>query len=200
MRCRFPLLLILVAACGANDGPDHSIEWLRVLSHKKAAIAQSASRLQKQAYADSVAGFLVTHPTHGRARQVYHHIQLDFANELASLGRYRDAIRFYRAVLREDPRNETALRGIQNALDHISVSRTKLLALQKGMSEHDVVALLGKPIPGWSVRTERRDSIVESWYYRRSDGGVAAVYFRDGEVFAAEENSQAKVVPLIHTD
>jgi hypothetical protein len=84
-------------------------------------------------------------------------------------------------------------------VDHLSVSRAKLLALQKGMSQHDVAKLLGKPIPGWSLRTERRDSVVESWYYRKSEGGIAGVYFRDGELFAAEENSQAKVVPLTHT-
>ena len=46
------------------------------------------------------------------------------------------------------------------------------------------------------MRTERRDSTIDSWYYRRNDGGIAAVYFRDGEVFAAEENSQAKRAPL----
>jgi hypothetical protein len=200
MRPRFPLILILLAACGANDGPDHSIEWLRVLSHKKAATSQAATPREKQVYADSVAAFVETHPSHSRARQVYVHIQLDFANELSSLGRYRDSIRFYRAVLREDASNAAAQRGIQIAMEHLSVSRDKLLALQKGMSEREVISLLGKPIPGWSVRTERRDSTVESWYYRRNDGGVAAVYFRDGEVFAAEENSQAKLVPLVHTD
>jgi hypothetical protein len=200
MRPRFPLILILLAACGANDGPDHSIEWLRVLGHKKAATSQAATPRQKQMYADSVAAFVETHPGHSRARQVYFHLQLDFANELSSLGRYRDSIRFYRAVLREDAHNEAAKRGIQVAMEHLAISREKLLALQKGMSEREVVSLLGKPIPGWSVRTERRDSTVESWYYRRDDGGVAAVYFRDGEVFAAEENSQAKLVPLVHTD
>ena len=47
-----------------------------------------------------------------------------------------------------------------------------------------------------SVRTERRESVVESWYYRKNDGGIAGVYFRDGELFAAEENSEAKLAPL----
>ena len=115
-----------------------------------------------------------------------------------SLGRYRDAVRFYRAVLAHDPANAAASRGMKVALDHLAISRDKLLALQKGMSEHEVVQVLGKPIPGWSVRTQRRDSVVDAWYYRRSDGGVAGVYFRDGELFAAEENSQAKIVPLNH--
>ena len=136
------------------------------------------------------------HPTHNRAREVYTHIQLDFARELASLGRYQDSIRFYRAVLAKDPQHADALNGLRDAVDHLSVSRPKLLALEKGMSQHDVAKLLGKPIPGWIVRTERRDSLIESWYYRTSDGHVAGVYFRDGELFAAEENSQARLTPL----
>ncbi len=198
MRRCIALLTLLAASCGANDGPDHSVEWLRVLNRKKAAVTSTASQVQKQVYADTLAAFVDTHPTHGRAREVYQHLQLDFARELLTLGRYRDAIRFYRAVLSHDPHNAEALRGISTAVDHLAVSHDKLLALQKGMSQHDVVQLLGKPIPGWSVRTERRDSVVESWYYRKNDGGVAGVYFRDGELFAAEENSEAKVVPLTH--
>lgn len=196
MRCRLPLFLILAAGCGANNAPDHSVEWLRVLSHKKAAASGRATAHQKQAYADSVAAFVDTHPTHSRAREVYEHIQLDFARELSTLGRHRDAIGFYRSVLRQDAHSDTALRGIQDAMDHLSVSRDKLLSLQKGMSQRDVAALLGKPVPGWSVRTDRRDSTIDSWYYRKNDGGIAGVYFRDGEVFAAEENSQAKLAPL----
>jgi hypothetical protein len=38
--------------------------------------------------------------------------------------------------------------------------------------------------------------VIESWYYRTNDGRVAGVYFRDGELFAAEENSQARLTPL----
>ena len=64
------------------------------------------------------------------------------------------------------------------------------------MSQHDVAKLLGKPIPGWKVKTENRDPAIEAWYYRTIEGGVAGVYFRDGELFAAEENSHEKVAPL----
>ena len=187
---------LLLAACGA--GPDNSDngEWLSVLNSKKAAVSPTATTREKQVYADSLAAFVQRHPTHSRAREVYTHIQLDFARELASLGRYQDSIRFYRAVLAKDPQHAEALNGLRDAVDHLSVSRQKLLALEKGMSQHDVAKLLGKPIPGWIVRTERHDSLIESWYYRTSDGHVAGVYFRDGELFAAEENSQARLTPL----
>ena len=148
-------------------------------------------------YADSLGAFVRNHPTHSRAREVYEHIQLDFARELAFLGRYQDAIRIYRAVLAHDPQNVAALRGLGDAVDHLAVSREKLLALRKGMSQRDVAHLLGKPIPGWQVRNDRPDTTIESWYYRRIGGGIAGVYFRDGVLFAAEENSQAKVAPLV---
>jgi hypothetical protein len=189
---------LLLVACGAgSNGTENTSEWRRVLHWKKAAVSPNATTTQKQQYADTLAAFVQTHPTHGRAREVYQTIQLDFANELASLGRYQDAIRFYRAVLAHDPRQPQALAGLQNAAEHLAVSRQKLLALEKGMSQHDVARILGKPIPGWTATHRRRDSLIESWYYRKSDGTIAAVFFRDGELFAAEENSQARLSPLI---
>ncbi|HJW96279.1 MAG TPA: hypothetical protein VJ901_21905 [Thermoanaerobaculia bacterium] len=185
--------VLLLASCGAgSDGGDNR-EWLHVLHWKKAAVAPNATAEQKQVYADSLAAFVQKHPTHSRGREVYQRIQLDFARELASVGRHQDAIRFYRAVLANDPQQSAALNGLREAMDRLAVSREKLLSLEKGMSQHDVAKILGKPIPGWIVRTERRESVIESWYYRTSDGHVAGVYFRDGELFAAEENSQARL-------
>ena len=64
------------------------------------------------------------------------------------------------------------------------------------MSQREVAHVLGAPIPGWTVHTDRRDSVIDSWYYRTTEGGVAGVYFRDGQLFAAEENSHTKIVPL----
>jgi len=187
---------ILIASCGGTKTADHSAEWVHVLSRKKAAVSSTATPRQKQAYADSLAAFVTRYPTHSRARDVYHRVQLDFASELSSLGRYQDAIRFYRAVLTEDPQNAEAQGGLATALDRLTVSRQKLLALEKGMSQHEVARLLGKPIPGWTARTERPDCTIEAWYYRTTDRGVAGVYFRDGTLFAAEANSHEKVVPL----
>lgn len=185
-----------MASCGRTKTVDNSAEWVRVLSRKKAAVSSKATPRQKQAYADSLAAFVTRYPTHMRAREVYHRVQLDFASELSSLGRYQDAIRFYRAVLNDDPQNHEALTGLATALDRLTVSHDKLLALEKGMSQHEVARLLGKPIPGWTARTERPDCTIEAWYYRTTDRGVAGVYFRDGTLFAAEANSHEKVVPM----
>ena len=198
---RRPLLAcaaaIALAACGAgSDSSDSQGDWLHVLQHKKAALSQPASTKQKQVYADALGAFVQKHPTHSRARAVYQRIQLDFAHELASLGRYQDAIRFYRAVLASDATNAAAARGLSDAVERLAVSKRKLLALEKGMSQRDVATILGKPIPGWKVKTENRDPAIEAWYYRTTEGGVAGVYFRDGELFAAEQNSHEKVAPL----
>jgi hypothetical protein len=197
MKRALIVLALLAFGCAADDPTDAGrSDWLHVLHRKKVAAAPQASPREKQVYADSLAAFVKKHPRHGRAREVYQHIQLDFARELASLGRYQDAIRFYRSVLAHDPDNEQALRGVRDAAEHLSVSREKLLALEKGMSQKDVAAILGKPIPGWKQKARRRDSTIEAWYYRTVEGTVAGVYFRDGELFAAEAASNAKLSPL----
>ncbi|HUP49140.1 MAG TPA: hypothetical protein VNA04_10165 [Thermoanaerobaculia bacterium] len=193
MRRVPPLLLVVLAAACAREPaqPDRQSEWREVLEQKKAAVADEASPVHKQAYADSLAAFVRRHPDHSRAREVYRRIQLEFADELASLGRYQDAIRFYRAVLAHDDGNEDARRGLALAADRLAVSIEKLEKIEKGMSHRDVAGLLGKPIPGWTVKKRARGATVEAWYYRTTAGGVAGVYFRDGEVFAAETNSEA---------
>jgi len=190
------LLALVFASCGGSKTVDSSADWIHVLSRKKAAVAPNATPRQKQIYADSLAAFLSRYPSHPRAREVYRRVQLDFASELAALGRHQDAIRFYRAVLTDDPRNQEALNGLTTALDRLTVSRQKLLALEKGMSQREVTRILGKPIPGWTARTRRPDCTIEAWYYRTTERGVAGVYFRDGTLFAAEENSHSKLVPL----
>lgn len=64
------------------------------------------------------------------------------------------------------------------------------------MSQREVAGLLGRPMPGWSAKNERSEATIEAWYYRTRGGGVAAVYFREGKVFAAEETSNAKLGKL----
>lgn len=164
-----------------------------MLRHKKAAVAADAAPEHKQVYADSVRAFVEKHPDHGRAREVWQRLQLEFANDLASLGRHQDSIRFYRAVLAHDPSNRDAARGLATALDRLAVTHEKMLTLEKGMSPRQVASILGKPMPGWSAKNQRSEATIEAWYYRTRDGGVAAVYFRDGRVFAAEESSHAKL-------
>ena len=162
-----------------------------MLQQKKAAATPAATPNERQRYADSVRAFVEKHPNHGRARHVWQRIQIEFANDLSAMGRYQDAIRFYRAVLAHDPLNEEARRGFNAAAARLAVTREKLLALEKGMSHHQVASILGKPIPGWTATKQRPGATLEAWYYRMQGGGLAAVYFRNGKVLAAEESSNA---------
>ena len=188
--------LIALAACSDDQSTDAQGEWLHVLSHKKAAVATDATTQSRQVYADALRAFVTKYPGHSRAREVWDRVQLEFARELAIHGRYSDAIVFYRAVLRDSPENKAAIAGLNEAAERMALSRQKLLALEKGMSQSAVAHLLGKPMPGWKVRNRHHDTNLESWYYRTTDGGIAGVYFRDGELLAAEEKSEAKLAPL----
>ncbi len=189
------VLPLFISASGCRErevqADDHQAEWRGVLEQKQAAAAPNAPAEQKQVYADSVRAFVIKHPNHGRAREVWQRMQLEFAGELAELGRHQDAIRIYRAVLTHDAQNEEARRGLALAADRLAVTREKLLSIEKGMSHREVANILGKPVPGWTAEKRRREATIEAWYYRTRSGGIAAVYFRRGKVFAAEEASNA---------
>jgi hypothetical protein len=190
------LAVTLAAACGGQQPVDHQAEWRDVLRHKEAAVAPDASPDHKQVYADSVRAFVVKHPNHTRAGEVWMHLELEFADDLAEAGRYQDAIRIYRSVLTHHPENNNARSGLALAAARLAVTREGLLALRKGMSQRQVASLLGKPIPGWSVKNRRAGTTFEAWYYRTRTGALAGVYFREGKVFAAEETSNERLGSL----
>jgi len=196
----FALVAIALATvaigCSNDVQPDHQAEWREVLRHKKSAVASGASVEHKQVYADSVRAFVERHPNHTRAREVWARLQLEFADDLAAAGRYRDAIRFYRVVLEHHPESEHARRGMALAAQRLAVTREQLASLEKGMSQRQVAGILGEPLPGWRVKNRRSEATFEAWYYRTSGGAVAGVYFRNGKVFAAEENSSARLGKL----
>lgn len=189
----FAGLALLATACGGDPPPDHQAEWRDVLRHKNAAVAPNATPEAKQAWADSVRAFVQKHPEHSRAQEVWVRLQLEFADDLAAVGRHRDAIRFYRGVLIHHPENEHARRNLAVAAGRLAIGREKLLELEKGMSHRQVAHVLGRPMPGWTAKQQRGGRTFEAWYYRTRTGSVAGVYFRDGRVFAAEEASNAQM-------
>lgn len=192
----FLLVLPLASGCNTDSQPDPQAEWIEVLRHKAAAVAPDAAVEQKQIYADALREFVQRHPGHDRGKEVWLNLQLTFADDLASAGRHQEAIRLYKSVLTFDEQNEAALRGLAIAADRLAVTREKLLEIEKGMSEEDVVALLGRPAPGWTANNSRPEATIVAWYYQTRSGGVAGVYFRDGVVFAAEEDSSAPLARL----
>lgn len=191
----FAGLLLLVSACGARsvDQARGHVDWDVVVAKKQAASRPSATTGDKQAYADALAAFVQHNPDHGTAREIYRRIQVEFADDLSSLGRYQEAVRVYRSVLTHDPQNKRAEIGLRNAVDLLTVSHDRLARLEKGMSRRDVAAILGKPLPGWTVVHQRNGADIEAWYYRTARGGLAGIYFREGKLFAAEENSEQRL-------
>lgn len=189
----FAAFALVALACGGDVAREDHAEWREVLRHKSAAVAPGAGAEEKQRYADAVRAFVQHHPEHSRAQEVWQRLQLEFADDLAAVGRHRDAIRFYRAVLTHHPENEHARRGLAIAASRLAIGREKLLQLEKGMSHREVAHILGKPMPGWTVKNERSGTTFEAWYYRTRTGTVAGVYFREGRVIGAEEASNARL-------
>lgn len=193
----FPFITLVaavcLAACNGQQPADHQAEWREVLQHKRAADAPGASPDHKQIYADSVRAFVVKHPSHSRAAEVWQRLQLEFADDLAEAGRHQDAIRIYRSVIAHHPENDHARKGLAHSASLLAVTHERMLELRKGMSHRQVAAILGKPIPGWTVTNERAGATFEAWYYRTRNGALAGVYFREGKVFAAEEHSNERL-------
>lgn len=178
-----------MTACGPAGFEDQiHREWRAVLElKKKAESAPEAERaIARQAWAAALFEFANRYPEHARAHDAYKELELDFARLMASRGRYEEAIRYYQAVLQEDAGHEQARAELALAERRRFVTADAVAALRRGMSKDDVSERIGVPAPGWSRRLERDGTTIDSWYYPRSDGGVAGVFFRNGALFAAE--------------
>ena len=189
---RLPALLLLILLCLCCSPPvETSVEqqqWLDVLSAKKRylqARGKEADRL-KQAYVDALTRFVRGYPSHGRAREVYEQVALDFADQLMSQGRYDEAAKFYRGILSRSPARIEAREKLARATDQFSVSDADLARLRRGMSRSEVTEILGAPSPGWTRTIRKGATLFESRYYRRDDGRIAGVHFSNGKLFAAE--------------
>ncbi|HVR43124.1 MAG TPA: tetratricopeptide repeat protein [Thermoanaerobaculia bacterium] len=190
------ITLLLLFSCGLAAGACGRLpledqihrEWRGVLELKsRIAEAPAGGEAEaRQRHADALTGFIQRHPSHARARDAYGELELEFARMLAARGRYDEAVRYYRSALDSDPANETIHAELEQAERRRFVTADALSLLRPGMTREQVVERLGRPLPGWSRRLDRNSKTTESWFYRRRDGGVAGVYFRDGALFAAD--------------
>jgi tetratricopeptide (TPR) repeat protein len=187
--------LVLLAALLAIEGCSPGIaddpiaaEWRRVLDAKKEwrNAAQEDRVRAQQAYVDALAVFVRRHPDHPRGRQVYEEAELEFARMLAGRGEYDRAVEYYRSVLGTNPEHAEARAELDAAERRRFVTPEALGSLRVGMSPDEVRERLGQPLPGWSRSMRRGEAVIDSWYYRRRDGGVAGVFFQNGRLFAAE--------------
>lgn len=167
------------------------------LKKKLADAPREEQAAARQAWASALLEFGNRHPEHDRARRAYREIELEYARLLASRGRYDEAIRFYQAALAVDPDDEDARLEMELAERRRFVTAESIESLERGMSREQVSQRIGMPAPGWSRRLERDGVTIESWYYRRRDGGVAGVFFRNGKLFVTEFERREPVDPAV---
>lgn len=179
------LSLIPTQCTSRAPQPELDHEWISVLELKRQFLT-STETVARQRYVDALARFVALHPEHQRARQVYEETELAFARDLCSRGLYANALPYYEHAAARSPRNRAIRAELTIAREHLSISKEKFSALRPGMKAAEVVALLGQPPPGWAKSTRKRQSVEESWYYRRPDGGVASVFFHNGKLLTAE--------------
>jgi len=187
MRRFAPVFLLLIASC-LDVSEDPSLEWNAVLAQKRHLQRASAERsiAAKQRYVDALRRFVTRHPDHLRAREVYRVEQLEYAAALLEAGRYDEAIVVAENVMDRDGASARATRIRSDAISRRSVASDKLAKLKKGMSESDVVKILGAPRPGWKRELRRQGATVDAWYYLREDGRTVGVFFRNGRLFSAD--------------
>ncbi len=190
--CAIALLVVaVVMASTSPEAPELQQQWLSVLGAKKkyqdSVLSGAADKeLKRQQWADAVVSFVHLHPDHGRARAVHEEIVLHRARELAAAGRQEEAVSFYRALLARNQNSETPRKELQELLSRKTLTREKISQLRAGMSRREVIGILGEPPVGWTRQTVRGQERSESIYYPAGSGTVAALFFTDDELFAAE--------------
>ncbi len=187
---RLALVLFLLAlACQAPPVQDPTrAEWLRILRLKSDFQKTDAAHaeLARQKWVDALAGFVRSHPDHQRATAVYNQVELEFARELRDTGHDDEALLHYRSILERNPEDSVARQEMDAIVARDRVGRDSFDQLQLGMSRDDVSNLLGHPNPAWTRSSQKGGHQLVSWYYRKSDGGLAAVHFSDDRMIAAE--------------
>lgn len=163
------------------------VAWAEVLLKKRSWTEAKARKdpnadALRQAWADAVEDFSEANPQHLNARQAHEALVLEQARDLARAARYEESRRLYEALMARRP-NEPSIRSEYAAvLERQNLTREELANVRAGFGKAEVERLIGAPQPGWT----RTAGDVEGWYYSRGEGGVAAVFFRDGKVFAVD--------------
>lgn len=163
-------------------------EWRLVLHAKKTALKKDDPATREQ-YAARLLKFVQDHPDHARAREVYTELEIDLARDLTARGDYDRALQYLRDVQSREPQNRRLQAQLAETLDLESVDPTEVAAVKPGMTFDAVRATLGAPPPGWTRKNGVR---YESWFYRNSAGGTAAVHFDAGRVIAVDYDARRK--------
>lgn len=178
------VVTIAVMACRPEPVDTTAEEWREVMAAKRKAMHADLSA--RQAYADRVLKFLHRHPDHARARVVYEDLQLAFARELTARGDHAVALRYYDDLLSRRPKDAGLLAERAAVADLQSVQKEELAGVTPGMSDRQVERILGRPRNGWERELRSGGAQYRTWLYPNDQGGIAAVHFARGKVFAID--------------
>jgi hypothetical protein len=185
------LLLLVFAGCGGDD--TRQVSWKDVEAAREGYLADTSSLTARQNYVDTLSAYLLEHPRDDRASKLYLEEEIAYARSLAEKGRFASAVPYYEDAVARAPRDEALKAELEEVRGKIAVSRDRFAQLSKGMSRDEVRDLLGPPRPGWTHVIEKSGRSYETWYYKRTDGGVASVSFVDDSILLAE---YGEVLPL----
>jgi len=187
MRWSFPVvILVLLLASGCGDDATPKIRWKDVEAARTNHVANPDSLSARQAYVDALAAYLEQHPGDDKATALYLEEEVSYARSLTDKGRFASAVPYYEDALARSPHDKALEAELEEVRGKIAVARERFAQLSKGMSREEVRDLVGSPRPGWSHTIQKAGHTYETWYYKRTDGGVASVSFVDDTILLAE--------------
>ncbi|MCP4658533.1 MAG: hypothetical protein GY856_24230, partial [bacterium] len=109
-------------------------------------------------------------------------------------GDYQRAINIYTDALRLDPENQRLKEAIATAEELRHMTKERFDQVKKKMTQDEVRELLGQ-VKLRNIREYPEDNVV-GWWFRKADGGAAAIYFKekkkgDGEWVVYEADFEA---------
>jgi hypothetical protein len=187
------LLCLALVGTACRDGDDSRIRWKDVEAARTNFDANPESLQARQDYVDTLASYLLDHPGDDRASDLYREEEIAYARSLIDKGRFASAVPYYEDAVARAPDDEALKAELEEVRGKIAVSRDRFAQLSKGMTRDEVRDLLGAPRPGWTHTIEKSGRTYETWYYKRTDGGVASVSFAGDTILIAE---YGEILPL----
>jgi hypothetical protein len=192
-RLPFLPLLLLCVALGCRSDDATRVTWNEVEVARDAWRADAESPEARQAYVDVLAAFLAAHPRDDRAMELFLEEEIAYARHLTEKGRFASAIPYYEDAVARAPDDLALAAELEEVRSRISVERDRFEQLGANMTRDEVRDLLGAPRPGWTRTIEKAGRTYETWYYRRTDGGLASVSFVGDRILVVE---YGEVLPL----
>lgn len=186
MRRFVVLVLALFLFPGCGDDRSSKTRWKDVEAARTAHRSNPDSLDARQAYVDTLSSYLAEHPGDDRASRLFLEEEVAYARFLITKGRFASAIPYFEDALSRSPDDEALATELDRVRDMITVPRERFDQLSRNMTRDEVRHLLGSPRPGWIHAIDKSGRSHETWYYKRTDRGLASVSFIDDLLRQAE--------------